>query len=124
MPLSEEIITGSHSIQAYDDGQITISERIYTDSLVVSADDIISPWPVPTIEELRREHLNCIFDLKPDVVLLGSGETQIFPDIEILGCFAQQNLGVEVMNNGALCRTFNILVAEGRRVVAAIIQPV
>jgi len=63
-----------------------------------------------------------VFELKPDLVLLGTGDKQIFPDIEILGYFAQQGVGVEVMNTGALCRTFNILVAEDRHVVAAIIQ--
>jgi uncharacterized protein len=63
-----------------------------------------------------------VFSLEPDVVLLGTGERQIFPGIEILSVFAEKGLGVEVMNTGALCRTFNILVAEDRNVAAAIIK--
>lgn len=122
MPLAENIISGRNSIQAYDVSQITVNERIYTESLVLSQDEIITPWPVNSLTELGKHHFECVFDLKPDVVLLGTGETQIFPDIEILGYFAAQGLGVEIMNTGALCRTFNILVAEDRRVVAAIIQ--
>jgi len=122
MPLAEDIITGSYSIQAYGSGYITINEKNYTGSLVLSPTDIISPWPVTSMQEIKTDHFNCVFELKPDLVLLGTGDKQIFPDIEILGYFAQQGVGVEVMNTGALCRTFNILVAEDRHVVAAIIQ--
>jgi uncharacterized protein len=122
MPLAEEIITGSYSVQAYDKGQITINEKNYHQSLILSAQEIIAPWPVNTVRELTTEHLQPIVEQKPEVVLLGTGEQQQFPDIEILGFFAQLGLGLEVMNNGAACRTFNILVAEDRQVVAALIQ--
>jgi len=123
MALAEEIITSRYSIQGYETGQITVNERTYTRSLVLSPDNIIDPWPVNSLTELQPQHLDCIFELKPEVILLGTGEKQIFPDIDLLGHFAQQGLGVEVMNTGALCRTFNILVAEDRQVVAAIILP-
>jgi uncharacterized protein len=122
MPLAEEIITGSYSVQAYDKGQVTINEKIYQQSLILSAREIISPWPVNDITELTTQHLQSIVEQKPEVVLLGTGEKQQFPDIEIIGYFAQLGLGLEVMNNGAACRTFNILVAEDRQVVAALIQ--
>jgi uncharacterized protein len=123
MPLAEQIINGSHSIQAYAEGEVTISERVYQGSLVLSATEIISPWPVTSVADLTPRAFDCVVDLKPEVVLLGTGEQQTFPAIEILGHFANLGLGVEVMNTGALCRTFNILVAEDRQVVAAIIQP-
>lgn len=122
MPLVEDIVTGRFSIQAYELGQITINEKIYAESLVLSAEQIISPWPVNSLAQLQHEHLQCIFELQPEVVLLGTGEKQIFPDISIMGQFAQKGAGLEVMDTGALCRTFNILVAEDRRVVAAVIQ--
>lgn len=122
MPLAEDIITARYSIQAYDHGQITINEKIYTESLLLSPEQLVTPWPVSSVEALEVVHLAAIFNLKPDVVLLGTGEHQVFPEVSILGAFAQQGLGLEVMNNGAMCRTFNILVAEGRQVVAAAIQ--
>ncbi|MCP4076524.1 MAG: Xcc1710-like domain-containing protein [Gammaproteobacteria bacterium] len=121
MALAEDIISNKFSIQAYERDQITINDRIYTESLVLSPDNLIESWSVNSVTELRTEHLECIFDLKPDVILLGTGEKQIFPDIHILGHFASRGLGVEVMNTGALCRTYNILVAEDRQVVAAFI---
>ncbi len=121
MPLAEELITGRNSIQAYQSDQITINERNYPQSLILSATEIISPWPVTHIDELNPGHLQAIVDQKPEVVLLGTGDKQLFPDIEIIAYFAQLGLGLEVMNTGAACRTFNILVAENRQVVAGII---
>jgi len=121
MPLAEEIITSRYSIQGYDTGQITVNERIYRESLLLSPNQLICPWKVNSVFDLAPEQLDCIFELKPDVILLGTGEKQIFPDIKVLGYFAQQGFGVEVMNTGALCRTFNILVAEDRHVVGAVI---
>lgn len=123
MPLAEDIITARYSIQGYDLGQITINETGYRGSLILSPDQLISPWPVESIDQLNTDHLDEIIQLKPDVVLLGTGQNQHFPDASIFGVFAELQLGLEVMNNGALCRTFNILVAEDRNVVAAIIQP-
>ena len=64
-----------------------------------------------------------IFDMQPDVVLLGTGHRQVFPPAEIMGQFGKRRIGLEVMDNGALCRTFNILIAEQRSVVGAIILP-
>jgi uncharacterized protein len=122
MPLAEELITGRNSIQAYQSDQITINERNYNQSLILSATEIISPWPVTNIDELNTGHLQAIVDQQPEVVLLGTGEKQQFPNIDIIGYFANLGLGLEVMDTGAACRTFNILVAEDRQVVAAIIQ--
>ncbi len=121
MALAEEIITSRYHISAYQQNQVTINERPYGQSLVLSPQELIEPWPVASIADLTPSHLEPIFDLKPDVILLGSGEKQVFPATEILGAFACMGYGVEVMNTGALCRTFNILVAEDRNVVAGII---
>ena len=123
MPLVEEIISGRYSIQAYTSGAITINEKVYQQSLLLSATSIVHPWAVDSVMALADDHLQAILELQPDVVLLGTGDEQTFPDGAILGYFAERGIGLEVMNNGALCRTFNILVAEDRQVVAAIIQP-
>lgn len=121
MPLVEDIITARYSIQGYDDNHVRINETRYTHSLILAPDELISPWPVQSIEQLQPSHVEDIVALNPDVVLLGSGMRQQFPDITVLGAFADHGLGVEIMDTGALCRTFNILVAEDRQVVAAII---
>ena len=121
MPLIKDIITSRYQITGYKDDAITINETDYRDSLVVSAESLHTPWAVSSIEDLNSDNLQVIFDLNPEVILLGTGKQQRFPDPKILTQFGQKGFGLEVMDNGALCRTFNILVAEGRSVVAGVI---
>ena len=123
MPLAEDIITSRHSITAYSDTTITVNDSIYRESLVLTASSVQCPWPVTSLEQLNAEILAPILELMPAVVLLGTGPRQLFPAPQIYGLFGQRGIGLEVMDNGALCRTFNILVAEDRDVAAAIILP-
>ncbi|MBI3560486.1 MAG: Mth938-like domain-containing protein [Gammaproteobacteria bacterium] len=97
---------------ATTDGTLTL-----THSVIISSDDLIQTWPPQHLDELQTEHLTTVLALQPEVILLGTGETLRFPDSVLL---ANTGVGIEVMDTGAACRTFNILVAEGRRVVAAI----
>ncbi len=121
MPLAEDIVTSRHRITAYDNATVTVNEAVYRQSLVMTASSIHCPWPVSSLEQLTRENLTPIFDSKPTVVLLGTGTRQLFPQAKIFALFGERGIGLEVMDNGALCRTFNILVAEDRDVTAAII---
>ena len=75
------------------------------------------------LDALDAAALAPVFESAPAVVLLGTGTRQQFPRAEIFGLFGERGIGLEVMDNGALCRTFNILVAEDRAVTAAIILP-
>jgi uncharacterized protein len=122
MPLAEDKITSRYSISAYNPGEIIVNETAYRESLILSPQSILCPWQVLSIDELDETSLQPVLQMNPYVVLLGTGEQQIFPDARIFGFFGERGIGLEVMNNGALCRTFNILVAEDREVVAAIIQ--
>jgi uncharacterized protein len=120
MPLTEDNITSRYSISAYSSDGIVVNNQNYRQSLVLSAQTINSPWPVRSISELDESSLQIVLDMNPEVVLLGTGERQQFPEARIFALLGQAGIGLEVMNNGALCRTFNILVAEDRAVVAAI----
>jgi uncharacterized protein len=120
MPLTEDNITSRYSISAYSTDGIVVNNQNYRQSLVLSAQTINSPWPVRSISELDESSLQIVLDMNPEVVLLGTGERQQFPEARIFALLGQAGIGLEVMNNGALCRTFNILVAEDRAVVAAI----
>ncbi len=123
MPLIEDPIDARFSIQAYGPDSITINQREYRGSLVLSPDRLIEHWPVRDLEDLNEATLACVFELQPDVVLLGTGSRQRFPTPDLWRLFAERQLGMEAMDTGALCRTFNILAAEGRAVVALILQP-
>jgi uncharacterized protein len=82
---------------------------------------LVDPWPPHCIADLTTENLQIIVDLRPSIVLLGSGEDLAFPDAALLNVFYQQKIGIEVMNNGAACRTYTVLMSEGRNVAAALL---
>ncbi len=123
MPLAEDIVTSRYRISSYGADSVSINETDYQHSLILTAESLHSPWSVTNIQQLNDENLALIFESKPAVVLLGTGLRQQFPEARIFGLFGEQGIGLEVMDNGALCRTFNILVAEDRAVTAAIILP-
>ncbi|MDH3219266.1 MAG: Mth938-like domain-containing protein [Gammaproteobacteria bacterium] len=121
MPLAEDIVTSRHRITAYSAQTVTVNEVVHRHSLVLTAQHVVSPWPVTSLADLSDDNLAPVLETKPAVVLLGTGARQRFPNARIFALFGQQGIGLEVMDNGALCRTFNILVAEDRAVTAAII---
>ena len=108
-----------HSVSA--DG-IRVVDQVCTGSIIVSANRLITGWPVKTAGEITADHIGQILDLEPEIVLIGTGERQVFLEAEKLMQFYRQPVGVEIMSTRAACDTFNILVSEGRNVVAALMQ--
>ena len=84
------------------------------------ADALIANWPPACVNELQLNHLETLFELRPELVLLGTGARQQFAPAPIRAAFTTQRIGLEAMDLGAACRTFNILVQEDRRVAAAL----
>jgi uncharacterized protein len=107
-------------IRAYAPGEVRIGERLQHAPCIVAAAHLILDWPVTDVPALTPPDLVPVFDLQPDVVLLGTGAKQTFPSPEVRQAFAARNVGLEVMDLGAACRTYNILVQEERRVVAVL----
>jgi uncharacterized protein len=107
-------------IRGYSPQEIRVGEQHVHTSCIVSADTVIADWEPASFAELTPAHLEKILALKPEVVLLGTGPTQHFPAAGIRSALAARGVGLEVMDLGAACRTFNILVQEERRVVAAL----
>ena len=87
----------------------------------MSGQHIVADWGVDSFSDINAETLPLIFDMQPELVLIGCGKTQEFLPPVIQALFFQHNIGFEVMTTDAACRTFNVLVAEGRNVVAALL---
>lgn len=104
---------GAHSI--------TIVDKAFNASLILCRDKVIEDWAVNDVAALTPAQVEPVLALKPDVVLLGTGERQRFPSQAVLAAFLQHGIGVEVMDNAAAARTWDILADEGRNVVAAFI---
>jgi uncharacterized protein len=107
-------------IRGYSETELRIGERHVSRSCIVSVDQLITDWEPGSFAELRVPHLQTIFALAPEVVLLGTGPAQRFATAEVRAAFVAQRIGLEVMQLGAACRTFNVLVQEERRVVAGL----
>lgn len=105
----------------YGAGYVSVNAQRYEQPIVVTPDALHDGWAVNRIEALDAEATAFLLGLKPEVLLIGTGVTQRFPGTAFLRQFAQAQIGFEVMDTPAACRTFNILMAEGRKVVAAII---
>jgi uncharacterized protein len=107
-------------IRSYSSEELRIGERSVRSSCIVTADALIADWPPTTLDELEVNHLEPILELRPELVLLGTGAQQRFAPAEIRSAFATRGIGIEAMALGPACRTFNILVQEERRVAAVL----
>lgn len=110
-----------HVVRGYAPGLLRIGEREIDRSVVVSARRLIDDWRPQRIDELTAADLEPVLALEPEVLLLGSGARQVFPPPELLARLYAARIGFEVMDTGAACRTYNVLVGEGREVAAALI---
>jgi uncharacterized protein len=120
MKFTLETTSRVNLIRGYSSQEIRIGERRLFGSCIVGAESLIAEWIPKSFAELAEEHLEPILALKPELVLLGTGPSQRFPPAVIRGAFVTRGVGLEVMDLGAACRTFNILVQEERQVVAAL----
>jgi uncharacterized protein len=104
-------------------GSITVVDREFTNSFLLTPERVVENWPVSASGDLDASHAEAILDLKPEVVLLGTGERQVFPAPAFMAGLLRKGVGVEVMDNAAAARTYDLLAGESRRVVAAFILP-
>jgi uncharacterized protein len=107
-------------IRGYSASEIRIGEHQVRGSCIVTADRLITDWEPASFAELLPAHLEAVVALGPELVLLGTGVTQRFAPAAVRAALAQRGVGLEVMELGAACRTFNVLIQEGRRVAAAL----
>lgn len=110
------------SIDAYGNGGFRFAEMSHRGSLLCLPTGIWA-WPVVAATELTVAHFEAVLKTlePPAFLLLGTGACQVFPDVEIRAAFLEHGIGLEPMDTGAACRTFNVLLAEKRPVAAALI---
>lgn len=125
MKFSEADNSGGALIDAYGSDGILIDGRRFTGGLAITPRRVYEGWGPTTPADLTVEHLDELLDLEPgsdaQVLVLGTGATQIFPDPALYFSVVGRGIGFEVMDTGAACRTYNILISEGRRVVAGLL---
>ena len=108
-------------IRTYAPGRIDVNQETYTRSLIVQPGQVVADWPPQAFADLASAHFETLAALAPEIVVLGTGLRQQFPRAELLAPLIKAGIGWEVMDSGAACRTYNILVSEGRNVAAALL---
>lgn len=110
-----------HVVTSLGAGYVAVDTQRYERSLLLQPDRIDPAWGPTSVDTLTAAHIAPLAGIGCDVILLGTGERQRFPGPAILRPLIEARIGVEIMDTPAACRTYNILVAEGRKVAAALI---
>ncbi|HVF64831.1 MAG TPA: Mth938-like domain-containing protein [Casimicrobiaceae bacterium] len=108
-------------VTALGPGWVRVGADRYDESVVIAPDAIVAPWAEGGFDALTEEDFERVKALSPVIVLLGTGAKQRFPHPRLYRSLTDASIGVEVMHSAAAARTYNIIVAEGRRVAAALI---
>ncbi len=118
MRFTQDSTSGINIIRSYGGGELRVNDAVYRGALILSASTILAEPSIRSLDDLIGIDVSRILALDPELVLLGTGVRQIFPAASFGAQFLRAGIGFEVMDTGAACRTFNVLVAEQRRVVA------
>ena len=115
--------TPVHFVRAWEPGRVRIADRWVAGNVIVSADRIVEGWTLALPHALTIADLEPALKLEPTIIVLGTGTERLLPDVELMADVAARSVGLEIMNTPAACRTFNVLLQEQRRVVAALFNP-
>ena len=121
MKLQPDPKSSLNTVTSYDKLHIEVNMVKFAHSVLIMPEGAIEAWPVMRFSELTMAHFEQIVLKKPELVILGSGKQLLFPKPEILQPLIKAKIGFETMNSQAACRTYNILMGEGRLVLAALI---
>jgi len=119
--LQAERIEGTNAIARHGPGGVAVNGVEHTASVIVPWKGAVESWPVAGFERLEAAHFRRLAELKPELVIFGSGPRIRFPAAVLLRPLIEAGIGVETMDSAAACRTYNVLLAEGRSVVAALL---
>jgi uncharacterized protein len=122
MKLHAAATTALNTFTAYGPGYVEINRQRYARPVLVAPEGEVVAWEVDGFESLTPAHFESLLSREPELVLLGTGERQRFPHPRLTAALAQARVGIDVMDTRAACRTYNILMMEGRRVLVALLM--
>jgi uncharacterized protein len=112
---------GQNTFTAYGQDYVSVNAVRYTCNLIVQPDQLIQDWTSANFETLSTADFELLASLDNEIILLGTGEQLHFPHPELTRPLIQARKGLEVMTTQAACRTYNILISEGRKATAALL---
>lgn len=111
--------SGALRVHSWHPGELRIGQEVWRQPVLLNAREVL-PWALGDDEAITLDHLAPLIAEQPDVILLGTGERQSFPPHELGMGLLNRGIGLEAMDTGAACRTYNVLLSEGRAVAAAL----
>jgi uncharacterized protein len=121
MKLHLSKIADQNTFTAHGAGFVAVNGERFERPIVVTPTQILSDWAAQSFEQLNEGNFNYLLELQPEIVLLGTGPRQRFAHPRLYRMLTDARIGVEFMDTPAACRTFNILMAEDRKVIAGIL---
>ena len=121
MKLQADRIEGQNAISRHGAGGVLVNGIEHRRSVIVPWAGQVQRWPVDGFDALTEAHFASLADLAPALVIFGSGPKIRFVRPALLRALIERRIGVETMDTAAACRTYNVLLAEGRSVVAALL---
>jgi uncharacterized protein len=121
MKLHTEAFGSLNTVTAYGPGFIEINAVRFEHAVVLMPEGLLQSWPITAVEGIESTHIEALMAHKPDVIILGTGARQRFLHPRVTSPATSAHVGVEAMDSQAASRTYNILMAEGRRVLAAVL---
>ncbi len=113
----------SNKIISYFDDSFKLKDKLIKSNIIISKDRLIENWSVDDYQNLALQHLDQIISWQPEIILIGTGKEPSFPNLELISYVTSKNIGLEIMDTGAACRIYNLLIDEGRDVVACLFLP-
>lgn len=121
MKFTEHRDSNVFAVKHYEANKVKVNQLIFTKSFFITQFSTEGDWPCDNIQNLTLERLDQILATKSEVIILGTGDKQVFPDPTFFAYCASKGVGLEVMANDAACRTYNVLTSEDREVALALI---
>lgn len=123
MQLSQENPDFSFVLRGTTESGVLVNQLTLERSFILSPNQLVEDWPPAGVDTLEPSHMDALLALKPSVAILGTGPRQRFPSSAVMAAMLTRGVGLEVMDNAAAARTFNVLATEGRKVVVAFLLP-
>ncbi len=118
MQLNHERPDYAYALRSASGDSARVNDRVLTRSFVLSPSELREDWAPSAVSDLIPDHLAPLLEMQPEVILLGTGDRQVFPPAVVMAAGLTRGVGIEIMTNAAAARTFNVLAGEGRRVAA------
>ena len=121
MKFAQDTNDSAYIVTAYDDKAVSVNGKVFQQSLIISPQRFEEAWSLTSIRQLTTTHIDQLIAFSPELILLGTGNKLFFPPVELYAACIRNNIGIDFMDTGAACRTYNILTGEDRNVVAGLI---